>query len=169
MAPGAWQEKTVMSSTETDDSGMYKMMGIVMGILTLFTLSVMLMANLLGGHEEDPTDQLMRNALVERISPVGVVRTAAMAEAEGEAQPAAVVAQLGPEELYTGACAACHTSGVAGAPKLGDTAAWADRNALGLEALVASVINGKGAMPARGGSSYSDEDIERAVKHLTGL
>jgi len=160
-----------MSSTETSDSGMFKMMGIVCAILTFFTLSVMLMANMLGGHTADLTDPVMRNALVQRIAPVGKVRTAAMAEAEGAAAPAVevAVAELGPEGLYNGACAACHASGVAGAPMLGDAAAWDERNALGLEALVASVINGKGAMPARGGSSYSDGDIERAVKYLTGL
>jgi len=158
-----------MSSTETSDSGMYKMMGIVCIALTVFTLLCMFLARMAGGHEPDPSDPLMRNALIERIAPIGKIRTAAMAEAEGAAQPAVEVAALSPDELYQGACAACHTSGVANAPKLGDVAAWEERNALGLEALVASVINGKGAMPARGGSAYSDEDIERAVKHLAGL
>lgn len=158
-----------MSSTDTSDSGMFKMMGFVILAMTLFTLTCMLMARLLGGHTDDPSDQLMRNALIERIAPVGQIRTAAMAEAEGAAAPVAVVAALSADELYNGACAACHASGVANAPKFGDVAAWDTRNAAGLEALVASVINGKGAMPARGGSSYSDEDIERAVKHLTGL
>lgn len=158
-----------MSSTETNDSGMAKMMVIVCIVLTVFTLLVMLTARLLGGHTADPTDQIMRGALLERIAPVGKIRTAAMAEAEGEAQPAVEVVALSPDELYQGACAACHASGVAGAPMFGDDATWAARNAVGLEALVASVVNGKGAMPARGGSAYSDEDIERAVKHLTGL
>ncbi len=160
-----------MSSTETSDAGMYKMMGLVMSALVLFTLTCMVMARILGADEHDPTDQVMRNALIDRIGPVGKIRTAAMAEAEGAAQPAetVAVAELSPEELYNGGCAACHASGVANAPKLGDTAEWDKRNAAGLQALVASVVNGKGAMPARGGSSYSDEDIERAVKHLTGL
>ncbi len=165
-----------MSSHDTSDSGMYKMMGYVVIALTVFTLICMILARSFGGHAADPTDKVMRNALIERIAPVGQIRTAAMAEAEGMAAEAAVVAVvevadsgLGAEELYNGACAACHAAGVANAPKLGDDAAWAERNELGLEALVASVINGKGAMPARGGSSYSDGDIERAVKHLTGL
>ena len=129
------------------------------------------MARILGSETVDPTDTLMRNALVERIAPVGKVRTAAMAEAEGDAAATVAVAAapMSPEDLYNGGCAACHAAGVANAPKLGDADAWASRNELGLEALVASVINGKGAMPARGGSSYSDEDIERAVKYLTGL
>lgn len=162
-----------MSSTETSDSGMYKMMGYVVIALTIFTLTCMILARIFGADSADPTDSVMRNALIERIAPVGKVRTAEMAAAEGEAAPVAVavaaVSDLSGEELYNGGCAACHASGVANAPKLGDADAWAERNTLGLEALVASVINGKGAMPARGGSSYSDEDIERAVKHLTGL
>jgi len=157
-----------MSSTETSDAGMYKAMGMVCIALTVFTLFCMLMARILGSDEYDPTDTVMRNALVQRIAPVGVVRTAAMAESEAAAEPVAA-APMTPDELYQGACAACHAAGVADAPKFGDVAAWEERNALGLEALVASVINGKGSMPARGGSSYSDEDIERAVKHLAGL
>src|SRR5690606_1163398 len=58
-----------------------------------------------------------------------------------------------PRELLTGdavykqVCAACHTAGVAGAPKLGDKAAWDTLAAKGLDALLASAINGKGAMP----------------------
>ena len=159
-----------MSSTETNDAGLFKMMGFVMLALTGFTLTCMLLARILGIQGADPTDTVMRNALVERIAPVGKVRTAAMVEAAGgDAAEPVVVADLSGEELYNGGCAACHASGVANAPMLGDADAWASRNSLGLEALVASVVNGKGSMPARGGSTYSDEEIERAVKHLTGL
>lgn len=166
-----------MSSTDTSDTGMFKMMGLVMLALTLFTLICMAMAKMLGGHSPDASDPLIKQALIQRIAPVGQTRTAEMAAAEGEQLAVAVesdaasvsMAEMSAEDLYNGACAACHAAGVANAPKLGDDAAWAERNALGLEALVASVVNGKGAMPARGGSSYSDEDIQRAVQHLTGL
>lgn len=161
-----------MSSADTSDSGMFKMMGYVILALTVFTLTVMLLARTLGGQGVDPTDTLMRNALIERIAPVGKVRTAAMAEAEGLAVAETVVASSEPrtgEELYAGNCANCHNAGVAGAPIFGDDAAWSQRNAAGLEALVASAIAGKGAMPAGGGSGYSDEEMTRAVKHLTGL
>lgn len=51
---------------------------------------------------------------------------------------------------YKQACAACHAMAVAGAPKAFDKAAWEPRLALGMDALVASVTNGKGAMPPRG-------------------
>jgi cytochrome c5 len=156
-----------MSSSNSGDAGMYRMMTIVMGALVIFTLTVMIMARILGSHEPDPTDTLMQNALVERISPVGQVRT--VAEDSSAAPMAVAAAPKTPEDLYNNGCAACHTAGVAGAPKLGDADAWAARNGAGLEALVASVINGKGAMPARGASTLSDDEIAEVVKYLTGL
>jgi len=71
------------------------------------------------------------------------------------------------EQIYKGACAACHDAGMAGAPKLGDSGAWASRIATGLDALVKSAINGKGAMPAKGGNaSLSDDEITRAVAYM---
>ena len=51
---------------------------------------------------------------------------------------------------YKQTCGACHSMGVAGAPKAFDAAAWAPRLATGMDALVASVTNGKNAMPPRG-------------------
>jgi len=69
--------------------------------------------------------------------------------------------------LYTQTCAACHASGVAGAPKLGDKAAWVSRVAAGNQALLASVLKGKGAMPPKGGNaSLSDEDAKAAVDYM---
>ena len=65
------------------------------------------------------------------------------------------------------ACVACHASGVAGAPKFGDKAAWAPRLATGLDALTTSVIKGKGAMPPKGGNaSIPDADIRAAVEYM---
>jgi cytochrome c5 len=59
---------------------------------------------------------------------------------------------------------------VAGAPKTGDKAAWAPRLKTGKDALYASVIKGKGAMPPKGGNaSLADADIKAAVDYLTGL
>ena len=76
------------------------------------------------------------------------------------------VADLSPKEMYDKACMACHASGAAGAPKLGDAAAWADRLAKGLDALTASAVNGIGAMPPRGGSQFSDEQIGAIVEYI---
>jgi cytochrome c5 len=61
---------------------------------------------------------------------------------------------------------ACHAAGVAGAPKFGDKAAWGPRISLGLEALTASAIKGKNAMPPRGGSTASDAEIQLAVEFI---
>ncbi|MFM1988728.1 MAG: hypothetical protein RJA99_1685 [Pseudomonadota bacterium] len=90
---------------------------------------------------------------------------AAASAAAGTAQVAAAGADAG-KKLYETACQACHAAGVAGAPKLGDKAAWAPRLAAGVDGLTASVIKGKGAMPAKGGSSASDADIRTAVEYL---
>lgn len=70
------------------------------------------------------------------------------------------------EEVYKLQCATCHASGVAGAPKLADNAAWADRIKTGLESLVNSAIKGKGAMGAQGGGDYSNLEITRAVVYM---
>ena len=80
--------------------------------------------------------------------------------------PAAAVAANG-EALYKQACTVCHAAGVAGAPKTGDKAAWAPRIAQGLEAMTASAIKGKGAMPPKGGAmAASDAEIKAAVQYL---
>jgi cytochrome c5 len=73
------------------------------------------------------------------------------------------------ESVYNRACAGCHISGAAGAPKLGDKAAWADRIARGADALVQSAINGVPgtAMMARGTcNSCSDDDLKVAVDYM---
>ena len=73
------------------------------------------------------------------------------------------------EAIYASVCKACHESGVAGAPKTGDKAAWAPRLASGMAALLKSAANGKGAMPARGGApDLSDDELKAAVAFLTG-
>ena len=81
----------------------------------------------------------------------------------------------GPKELQTGeqvykaVCSSCHATGAAGAPKVGDAGAWAPRIAKGYDSLMTSVLKGKGAMPARGGSSpadVSDYELGRAVVYM---
>ena len=73
------------------------------------------------------------------------------------------------EAIYASVCKACHETGVAGAPKTGDKAAWAPRLASGMAAMLKSAANGKGAMPARGGApDLSDDELKAAVAFLTG-
>lgn len=150
------------------DSGMVKVMAGVMGALTIITIVIMIAARSLSGDGVDDSDTVLRQALLERIAPAGNVRTELPAETAAAAS--VMVADLTGEQLVNeGSCAACHAAGVGGAPKTGDDAAWGVRRELGLEALVASVLNGKGTMPARGASTYSDDEITRAVQFLAGL
>lgn len=69
--------------------------------------------------------------------------------------------------VYDKTCMVCHASGVANAPKFGDKAAWAPRIATGKEALLASVVKGKGAMPPKAGASdLSEDDLKAAIDHM---
>jgi cytochrome c5 len=73
------------------------------------------------------------------------------------------------EEVFKAVCSACHANGTAGAPKFGDAGAWAPRISEGYDTLLHNALNGKGAMPARGGTSpddYSDFEIARAVVYM---
>ncbi|MDO9202151.1 MAG: c-type cytochrome [Hydrogenophaga sp.] len=70
------------------------------------------------------------------------------------------------DAVYKAQCAACHDSGLAGAPKFGDAAAWAPRVTTGYEALLTSALKGKGAMGAQAGGAFSDIEIGRAVVHM---
>jgi cytochrome c5 len=69
--------------------------------------------------------------------------------------------------VYDSTCVACHATGVANAPKLGDKAAWAPRVATGKDALVKSVVAGKGVMPPKAGNaSLAEADIKAAVDYM---
>ena len=71
------------------------------------------------------------------------------------------------EQIYRKACAFCHDKGVAGAPKIGDAAAWSPRLAQGMDTLYTVSLRGKGAMPAKGGNpSLADADVKAAVDYL---
>jgi cytochrome c5 len=70
-------------------------------------------------------------------------------------------------KIYAAGCNVCHAAGVAGAPKLGDKTAWLPRVSHGIDALTASVIKGKGAMPPRGSvTTASDADLRAAVEYM---
>ncbi|MCX8146733.1 MAG: c-type cytochrome [Azovibrio sp.] len=100
-----------------------------------------------------------------RIQPVAKfeLKLAGAADASANAGP-----KDGPT-VYASVCAACHDSGAAGAPKIGDKAAWAARIATGKNALYQSALGGKGAMPPKGGAaSLSDDEIKAAVDYLVG-
>ncbi|MGB5474324.1 MAG: c-type cytochrome [Gammaproteobacteria bacterium] len=90
-------------------------------------------------------------------------------EPAAEAPAGTGMAAAGGEKIYQSSCHACHAAGVAGAPKLGDKAAWAPRIAKGNDALLSSVKNGLNAMPPKGACmSCSDDDLRSAVDYMVG-
>jgi cytochrome c5 len=97
----------------------------------------------------------------ERIAPVATVETNAAPAATANA------GKRGGEELFNAACVACHGSGVMGAPKAHDKAAWSARLGGNLKALVASAVKGKNAMPPKGGvADATDEELSKAIDFM---
>lgn len=100
----------------------------------------------------------------DRIKPTGNV---SIAGEEGQQMQQQASGPRGGQEVYAAACAACHDSGAAGAPKLGDTGAWSGRISKGNETLYNHAINGFNAMPAKGGcGDCSDEEVQNAVDYM---
>jgi len=116
----------------------------------------------------DLTDA-QRAEIEKRIAPVGESCLAGDSSCGGPATAAAPGAARSGEEVYQAACMACHASGVAGAPRLGEAAAWADRRAKGVDALHQSGLNGvpgTGMMAKGGCMNCSDEEVIAAVDYM---
>lgn len=78
-----------------------------------------------------------------------------------------VASEFDAEAAYQMSCNACHGTGAAGAPMLGDSGAWEPRLDKGMETLMANVVNGVGAMPARGiCMTCSDDDLKAIVDYM---
>ena len=131
----------------------------------------------------DTGDPLMQASAHERIKPFGQVAVAGEDNAliaikqtavpvAGASAPAAGAAALTDgKSVYEAACIACHGSGLAGAPRIGDMAAWAPRIAQGQATLEQHAIAGfqgsAGVMPAKGGRmDLSDDAVRAAVEHM---
>ncbi|MES2101412.1 MAG: c-type cytochrome [Pseudomonadota bacterium] len=93
---------------------------------------------------------------------------AAAPVAVAAAEPAKAGAAGAVPALYTQLCQTCHAAGVAGAPKVGDKAAWAARlaEAKDIDGVTAIAIKGKGAMPPKGGSTASDAEFKAVVTYM---
>ncbi|MEY3221130.1 MAG: hypothetical protein RIT27_2487 [Pseudomonadota bacterium] len=116
----------------------------------------------------DDKNTLEKEQIISRIKPIGQVHindgstpppTAPKAAAAGASRTAS--------EIYKKTCMACHAAGVAGAPKVGDQAAWDTRMAKGLDTLLGSVTKGLNAMPPKGGDpSLTDDEIKATIKFM---
>ena len=125
---------------------------IALGSIVL-VVALVSIANLAKGSK--PVDP---EAINLRIAPVATVKIAGPVVADG--------APRSGEQIYKTSCFACHDTGAANAPKLGDKVAWASRLALGLDGLLKSAIAGKNAMPPKGGSDASETELASAIVYL---
>jgi cytochrome c5 len=100
------------------------------------------------------SDGLTAEAVARRIQPVGVSDYKDVTD---------VKSMKTGEQVFQAQCTACHTSGAVGAPKISDEAAWGPRVKTGYDALLNSVLKGKGNMPPQGGGDFSEFEISRAV------
>ena len=92
--------------------------------------------------------------------------SAAVAVATAPAAPPAAADTGVGKALYDKSCAVCHGAGVAGAPKLGDKAAWAPFIATGMDEMLKVAIAGKGAMPPRGATTATDDELRAAIQYM---
>ena len=111
--------------------------------------------------------------VLARIKPFGELVFAAPAPAaapatKGSAAAPAASGKVDGKKVYDTTCVVCHSVGVAGSPKFGDKPAWAPRLQTGMNALYTSALNGKNAMPPKGGNtSLSDAEVKAAVDYMT--
>jgi len=137
-------------------------MVVVLGFLVPVLCSMLLAYLVVTGSKKISQDQtsMEAGAVVARIKPVADV---AIAESGGGAAKAA---QTG-EQVVQQYCAACHMTGAAGAPKMGDKGAWAKRIGAGLDQMLKNAVAGKGTMPPRGGAAdLSDRELAGAIVHM---
>jgi cytochrome c5 len=152
---------------------------LVIGILIGVAVGLFYLARWTAGEtqgqyiREDPE---VLAAIEERIEPIG--RVLLMGDEELAAAAAAAVPMPDPvqtvmsgPQVYNMACIACHGTGLAGAPPIGDRAAWAPRIEKGLETLNMHALEGftvdTGFMPAKGGfTTLSDAEVIEAVQYI---
>ncbi len=105
--------------------------------------------------------QYMMNSGAEQ--PVAAAAPAASAPATA----AAVATKVDGKKIFESTCVVCHGTGVAGAPKFGDKAAWAPRIKSGIDTLYKVALTGKGAMPPKGGNkNLTDAEVKAAVDYM---
>jgi cytochrome c5 len=124
---------------------------------------IALLVNYVGNspsHGSGATDEERAEAVVQRIAPAATLSLK---------DPSAPRVFKSGEQVYNELCVACHATGAAGAPKFGAAGDWTARLGQGMDGLLKSLINGKGAMAPRAGSSpddYTDYELARSVVYL---
>lgn len=149
------------------DIEFFKTFTLVLVALAVIGGIAMYVANqIVGDEKKGPL--YTEKAVAERIAPAGNIRQSGdPAPVMAKAEKAEAAAPQSPAEIVTASCASCHASGVLGAPKLDDKAAWESRLAQGMDVLVEHAVKGFKGMPAKGGAAHlSDDEVKSAVESI---
>jgi cytochrome c5 len=166
------------ANPESSDKHFFTSFSLILGVLIVFAIILFAAARRIGidSQEKDVLlDPMYLKAVRQNIAPFAHVAIAgqdnsalAVLTAPKSAGAAAAVPTTG-EQAFNTVCSACHSSGINGAPKVGDHAAWGPRIAQGKDILYANAIRGKGVMPPRGGTTWPDPTIRMAVDYMVSL
>jgi len=167
-----------VANPESSDRHFFNAFSLVLGFLIIFAIILFAVSRTIGVDSQSKYVQLDPMHLKEvdqNTAPFAHVAVAghdnsalAVLTAAKSNSPAASVPATG-EQAFAQVCTACHSTGINGAPKMGDRAAWAPRIAQGKEALYTHAIEGKGNMPARGGTTWPDAAIRMTVDYMVSL
>jgi cytochrome c5 len=166
-----------VANPESSDRHFFNAFSLVLGFLIVFAIILFAVARVIGVDTQNRYEQLDPIRLKEidqNIVPFAHVAVAghdnsALAALTAPKSTAAASVPATGEQAFTQVCSACHATGINGAPKMGDHAAWGPRIAQGKEALYSHAISGKGNMPPRGGTTWPDAAIRMSVDYMVSL
>jgi cytochrome c5 len=165
------------------DDHFFNTFSVVIGILAVVTIGLIAFARSIGNPFEDAkiaADAVMNAQVAARTAPVAAVavagadNSAIAIKSDDGAAPVALALPKNGEETYKAVCSACHAAGIAGAPKVGDKAAWGPRIAQGKATLYSHAINGyqgkSGVMPAKGARpDLPDDLVKETVDYIVKM
>jgi cytochrome c5 len=167
------------------DSQFFSMFSLVIGLLVAVAIVIFAIARAVGNHTQllyERADAKYEASVAERVRPLareaiaGADNSAMAIQAPQAATPAtgAMPVPKNGAELFETVCKACHGTGLAGAPKAGDKAAWAPRIAQGKDMLYLHALKGftgeAGVMPAKGGRvDLTDDLVKQGVDYMSSL
>jgi cytochrome c5 len=168
-------QRVTVSQSESSDTQFFNSFSLVLGVLVAFAIVLFAVARSVGADSQAAyvlLDPLHLADVQKNIAPFAHVAVAGKDNSALTIATAPAVAANVPttgEQAFTQVCSLCHASGVNGAPKMGDHAAWAPRIAQGKDMLYKDAIAGKGNMPPKGGTTWPDATIRMTVDYMVSL
>jgi cytochrome c5 len=169
------------------DTHFFNVFSMVIGLLVAIAIAIFVFARVVAGQTQDVQvheEAQYLKSVKEHISPIAQEAVAGQdntalaikpdtTAAAGAAGAVATMPKTG-EELFKQTCSACHGTGLAGAPKAGDKAAWGPRIAEGKDTLYHHAMEGyqgkTGVMPPKGGRTDAPDDlVKQAVDYMVNM